>query len=42
MQHVVTTFILIALAIKAKSQPKKNLIKQERSEKSDGNIEVVE
>ena len=41
MHHIITTFILIALAIKTKSQPKEKLINQERSEKSDGNGEVI-
>ena len=41
MHHVITTIILVALAIKAKSQPKNNLTNQERSEKNDGNREVI-
>jgi len=34
MNHVITTFILIALAAKTKAQPKDNLINQELREKS--------
>jgi hypothetical protein len=36
MNHVIITFILLALAAMAKAQSKDNLINQEREEKSDG------
>jgi len=37
MNHVIITVILLALAAKAKAQPKDNFTNQERGEKSDGN-----
>jgi len=36
MNHVIITYILLALAAMAKAQPTDNLINREREEKSEG------
>jgi hypothetical protein len=41
MNHVITTFILLALAVKAKAQSQDSLINRELREKSTGKKEVA-